>query len=108
MYTLTGRYMRWCAAVETGLWGHVYRKSESHAIKISTSAMDLDILRDVVRCIHMCRYYGMLVSDGCGRREGIIRQVRHLESAGGDPEIWYTRGTLRFASVTDQIRPHMI
>lgn len=28
--------------------------------------------------------------------------------AGGDPEIWYTRGTLRFASVTDQIRPHMI
>lgn len=27
--------------------------------------------------MHMCRCYGMLVSDGCGRR-GDIRQVRQL------------------------------
>lgn len=50
--------------------------------------------------MHMCRCYGMLVSDGCGRR-GDIQQVWQLMlDGGGDPEIWYTRGTLRFASVT--------
>lgn len=35
-------------------------------------------------------------------KEGDIRQVRQLMlDGGGDPEIWYTRGTLRFASVTN-------
>lgn len=68
--------------------------SISLLLRGSTSIINLENNRKR-GCIamHMCRCYGMLVSDGCGRRGGLYGRCGISVLDGGDPKIWYTRGS---------------